>query len=74
MRSSGGAGLIGGALLADAFEDHEDNNEQEAYDQGMSFLATSHHQTYLSLASSSSGYDQAEVNDDYGDDNNGGDW
>ena len=31
---SGGAGLIGGALLADAFEDHEDRVEQEAYDQG----------------------------------------
>ncbi|KAI0761750.1 hypothetical protein BC629DRAFT_1597274 [Irpex lacteus] len=31
---AGGAGLVGGALLADAFEDHEDREEREAYDQG----------------------------------------
>ena len=30
----GGAGLVGGALLADAFEDHEDREEREAYDAG----------------------------------------
>ncbi|THH01748.1 hypothetical protein EW026_g1015 [Hermanssonia centrifuga] len=32
--AAGGVGLIGGALLADAFEDHEDREEQQAYDQG----------------------------------------
>ncbi|KIJ70620.1 hypothetical protein HYDPIDRAFT_105364 [Hydnomerulius pinastri MD-312] len=31
---TGGAGLVGGALLMDAFEDHEDNEREEAYDQG----------------------------------------
>ncbi|KAF8304796.1 hypothetical protein DL93DRAFT_2090126, partial [Clavulina sp. PMI_390] len=31
---AGGAGLVGGALLMDAFEDHEDHEEREAYDQG----------------------------------------
>lgn len=29
-----GGGLIGGALIADAFEDHEQHEEQQAYDQG----------------------------------------
>lgn len=32
--SSGGAGLVGGALLADAFENHEEREEEQAYDQG----------------------------------------
>jgi len=31
---AGGAGLVGGALLMDAFEDHEDRQDQQAYDQG----------------------------------------
>ncbi|KAG1753273.1 hypothetical protein EDB19DRAFT_1668361 [Suillus lakei] len=31
---AGGAGLVGGALLMDAFEDHEDNVRDQAYDQG----------------------------------------
>ncbi|KAG2125923.1 hypothetical protein BD769DRAFT_1464061 [Suillus cothurnatus] len=31
---AGGAGLVGGALLMDAFEDHEDRVEEQAYDQG----------------------------------------
>ena len=30
----GGAGLVGGALLMDAFEDHEDHEREEAYDAG----------------------------------------
>ncbi|KAI0154359.1 hypothetical protein GGR57DRAFT_466827 [Xylariaceae sp. FL1272] len=29
-----GAGLIGGALIADAVDDHEDYEQQQAYDQG----------------------------------------
>jgi hypothetical protein len=29
-----GGGLIGGALLANAFDDHEDREEQQAYDNG----------------------------------------
>ncbi|KAG2345023.1 hypothetical protein BDR05DRAFT_144831 [Suillus weaverae] len=32
--SAGGAGLVGGAILMDAFENHEDNVRDEAYDQG----------------------------------------
>jgi len=31
---AGGAGLVGGALLMDAFEHHEDREREEAYDQG----------------------------------------
>ncbi|KAI0366203.1 hypothetical protein BV20DRAFT_1124411 [Pilatotrama ljubarskyi] len=31
---AGGAGLVGGALLMDAFEDHEDHEREEAYDAG----------------------------------------
>ncbi|KAG1739934.1 uncharacterized protein EDB91DRAFT_1134580 [Suillus paluster] len=31
---AGGAGLVGGALLMDAFEDHEDHERDQAYDQG----------------------------------------
>ncbi|KAG1767706.1 hypothetical protein EV702DRAFT_1146175 [Suillus placidus] len=31
---AGGAGIVGGALLMDAFENHEDNVRDEAYDQG----------------------------------------
>jgi hypothetical protein len=30
----GGAGLVGGALIADAFEDHEEREERDAYDAG----------------------------------------
>jgi mevalonate pyrophosphate decarboxylase len=36
ISGSGGAGLVGGALLMDAFEDHEDRQEEQAYDQGQS--------------------------------------
>ncbi|KAJ3002227.1 hypothetical protein NUW54_g5963 [Trametes sanguinea] len=31
---AGGAGLVGGALLMDAFEDHEEHEREEAYDAG----------------------------------------
>ncbi|KAM5540560.1 hypothetical protein V8D89_005591, partial [Ganoderma adspersum] len=31
---AGGAGLVGGALLMDAFENHEDHEREEAYDSG----------------------------------------
>jgi len=31
---AGGAGLVGGALLMDAFEDHDDREREEGYDQG----------------------------------------
>ncbi|KAH9942984.1 uncharacterized protein BXZ73DRAFT_74055 [Epithele typhae] len=31
---AGGAGLVGGALLMDAFEDHEDHEREQAYDAG----------------------------------------
>ncbi|KAH7888145.1 hypothetical protein F5I97DRAFT_1926528 [Phlebopus sp. FC_14] len=31
---AGGAGLVGGALLMDAFESHEDNVREEAYEEG----------------------------------------
>lgn len=31
---AGGAGLVGGALLANAFEDHDNEERQEGYDQG----------------------------------------
>lgn len=48
MSGSGGAGLVGGALLMDAFEDHEDRVEEQAYDQGKS-LATGVFGTYLNI-------------------------
>jgi hypothetical protein len=31
---AGGAGLLGGVLLTEAFEHHEDRERQEAYEQG----------------------------------------
>jgi hypothetical protein len=31
---AGGAGLLGGALLTEAFEHHEHREEEQAYDQG----------------------------------------
>ncbi|KAF8841298.1 hypothetical protein BDN67DRAFT_532713 [Paxillus ammoniavirescens] len=31
---AGGAGLVGGALLMDAFEDHDEREREEGYDQG----------------------------------------
>ncbi|KAF9242939.1 hypothetical protein BU15DRAFT_60222 [Melanogaster broomeanus] len=31
---AGGAGLVGGALLMDAIEDHDDHEREEGYDQG----------------------------------------
>ncbi|RPD74612.1 hypothetical protein L226DRAFT_560752 [Lentinus tigrinus ALCF2SS1-7] len=31
---AGGAGLVGGALLMDAFDDHEDREREQAYDAG----------------------------------------
>ena len=31
---AGGAGLVGGALVANAFDDHEDRVREEGYDQG----------------------------------------
>lgn len=31
---AGGAGLLGGALLTEAFEHHEDRERQEAYESG----------------------------------------
>ncbi|EGO01464.1 hypothetical protein SERLA73DRAFT_176741 [Serpula lacrymans var. lacrymans S7.3] len=31
---AGGAGLVGGALLMDAFEDHNEDEREEGYDQG----------------------------------------
>ena len=34
---AGGAGLVGGALLMDAFENHEEHEREEAYDAGESF-------------------------------------
>lgn len=30
----GGAGLVGGALLADAFEDHDEHEREEGYQDG----------------------------------------
>lgn len=33
---AGGAGLLGGALLENAWDDHEDNEQREAYDDGAS--------------------------------------
>ena len=32
--TQGGAGLVGGALLMDAFEDHDRDEYQDGYDQG----------------------------------------
>ena len=32
--AAGGAGLLGGVLLTEAFENHEDNEEREAYQDG----------------------------------------
>lgn len=32
---SGGAGLLGGALLENAWDDHEENIERESYDDGV---------------------------------------
>lgn len=34
----GGAGLIGGALLENAFEDHDQDEREEGYQQGEQFL------------------------------------
>jgi hypothetical protein len=34
MLAVGGGGLLGGALLADAFEDHNRDERDEGYDQG----------------------------------------
>ncbi|KII95984.1 hypothetical protein PLICRDRAFT_170573 [Plicaturopsis crispa FD-325 SS-3] len=34
MLAAGGAGLVGGALLTEAFEDHDDHEREEGYDQG----------------------------------------
>lgn len=31
---AGGAGILGGVLLTEAFEHHEDEVRQDAYDQG----------------------------------------
>ena len=31
---AGGAGLVGGALVANAFDDHEDQVREEGYNQG----------------------------------------
>jgi hypothetical protein len=31
---AGGAGLVGGALLMDAIEDHDDHEREEGFDQG----------------------------------------
>ncbi|CAF9908261.1 MAG: hypothetical protein GOMPHAMPRED_006114 [Gomphillus americanus] len=56
-----GAGLVGGALLMDAFEDHEQYNEQQAYQQGED-------QGY------DQGYDQGNDNDGGGDYGGGGDF
>jgi hypothetical protein len=36
ISGSGGAGLVGGALLMDAIEDHDDHEREEGYDQGQS--------------------------------------
>lgn len=33
---SGGAGLLGGVLIGEALENHEDREQQEAYQEGMS--------------------------------------
>jgi hypothetical protein len=41
ISGSGGAGLLGGALLMDAFDDHEDRQEEQAYDQGQSLPESS---------------------------------
>lgn len=35
---AGGAGLVGGALLMDAFENHEEHEREEAYDAGKCFV------------------------------------
>lgn len=32
--AAGGAGLLGGVLLGEALENHEDNDEREAYQDG----------------------------------------
>jgi hypothetical protein len=34
MFIQGAAGLIGGALLEDAFEDHDEHEREEGFDQG----------------------------------------
>jgi hypothetical protein len=34
IRNIGGAGLVGGALLMDAFEDHDEREREEGFDQG----------------------------------------
>jgi len=34
MALAGGAGLVGGALLANAFDDHEDREREEGYEHG----------------------------------------
>ena len=41
--AAGGAGLLGGVLLTEAFENHEDNEEREAYQDGaLRFLDSCH--------------------------------
>jgi hypothetical protein len=38
---AGGAGLLGGVVLGEAFENHEEREREEAYDQGqLSFVVS----------------------------------
>lgn len=70
MPGSGGAGLVGGALLMDAFEDHEDNVRDQAYDQGISRCWC-----VQDMAKHPAGYDNGYDNgNDGGDYGGGGDW
>lgn len=68
ISGSGGAGLVGGALLMDAFENHEDRVEEQAYDQGWSLP------TVIVLAKRASGYNNGYDNGGGDYDNDGGDW
>lgn len=62
---------MGGALLMDAFEDHEDHEREEAYDQGESTTCPIHRGMLMRFFLCE-GYDQGF--DQGNDDGGGGDW
>ena len=62
---------MGGVLLGEALEHHDDEERQEAYDQGQLNLLVSHSLT-LTLVAHIAGYDNGQDGGDY--DGGGGDW